>query len=287
MKKVVLLAVLAALVVAAASPGAPIVLQASKDNPLASGGGGVTNKGLGGLAYTEAAETLLLQFDFSGVVLGPNQIVESASLELFSGHVGGYKYDWQVAARPLRSAWGEGQGVPSDGYGGTGFPWGPVSVGDATHMYREVTAVGVAPAGHPFAGQVIATDGIPWEVPGGTGTNQDAYPQLMINQAVHGPQAGYPPGTSLAVLDLTAEGCSVLEEWITGALPNYGLVLSQAELASGSNWRLAMREFGMTPGTAPCAFAPTLTLNIVTVPEPLTLGLLGVVAALRLRRRVR
>lgn len=139
-------------------------LYSTKDNHLMDAFGGGTNKGLGGMFYWEEADTVLYQWDVSGVTVAATETIHKAEIELFSCDIGPYAWQYQMTAFPMRDAWQEGVGVPTDGYGGKGFPWGPTSAGDATYSWRSVTTVG--PGVAPFDTQTVGTAGVAWEVAG-------------------------------------------------------------------------------------------------------------------------
>lgn len=238
-----------------------VVLPTVKDTQLIEGFDGATNKGYGGNIYWGPNDTVLMQWDLSGITIPEGEVIQSATLELFSAHVGGYGWNWNVTAYPMRDPWQEGIGIPTDGFGGVDFPWGPASIGDAVYAYKQVSATGLGTGS--FATETVATAGVPWGAPGAKDTETDVYPRVMIDQVTEGPTIGYPPGTSLAVLDFTTEGLTVLTDWITGALTNNGMQVGVAELGVSSNWRVATREtqafdISGTPGP----YAPELTINI-------------------------
>ena len=237
-------------------------LYATKDSQLIEGFGGGTNKGLGGMLYWEEADTVLYQWDVSGVTVAANETIHKAEIELFSADVGGYKWHYQMTAFPMRDAWQEGVGVPTDGYGGKGFPWGPTSIGDATFAHKSVTTVG--PGVAPFDTQTVGTAGVAWEVAGALGTTSDCYDRKMMDCLFEGPQASYPEGVSYGLLPFTQEGIAVVAEWIAGSLANHGLVIAHENSQPGdsTNIRPATRERPATPATAPGPLAPRLWITI-------------------------
>ena len=178
----------AALVCASQVLAGTVTVKSSADLPMIAAAPG-SNRGLGGQHYWDNGDTMLLKFDLSG--LSPGMVVKAGTLELFSGHEGPYDFNWQVTAHAMRVDWQEGIGTTDGVYGSIGYPWGPASLGDATFAYRQVTATGSTGWG---SGAIVGIAGIPWEVPGALGTNQDCFPDLLIDQAVPGPYQTSPRG---------------------------------------------------------------------------------------------
>ena len=233
-------------------------LYAAKDSHLMDAFGGGTNKGLGGMFYWEDLDTVLYQWDVSGITIAATETIHKAEIELFSCDIGPYAWQYQMTAFPMRDPWQEGVGVPTDGYGGKGFPWGPTSVGDATYTWKSVTAVG--PGVAPFDTQTVGTAGVAWEVAGALGTTSDCYDRKMMDYHFTGVQGPYPEGVSYGLLPFTGEGLTVVADWIDGSLDNNGLVLAHenTDPAVYCNLRPASRERQTVAGTSP----PTLWITI-------------------------
>jgi hypothetical protein len=143
MKKALVIAVALLFVASANLSAREVTLDADRDSQLMSAGcNGNSNKGNGGKFYydvsgngTESGDTVLLSWDLSGVSLAAGEYVASGQLELFCAG-GTSNYDFNVKCYPMSKTWGEGVGVPPDGFGGEGYPWGPCSVGDSCHNYQ-------------------------------------------------------------------------------------------------------------------------------------------------------
>jgi hypothetical protein len=220
----------------------------------------------------------LLKFDLGSVVVPPGQLIVAATLQLKTASSSPYNFNMDVVAYPLTADWQEGVGN-SGATGGTGFPWGPASVGDAVYNYEQVTDVDSGAA--PFDTTLVATAGVPWGASGGRGIGTDVLNRLMIDETWVRPQAAHPQGTPFAPLTLTAVGLDVLNEWQQGTLDNHGFnIWSAQDNGSGSSARTGSRELA--------GAEPELILTI-DVPEPATMGLaaLGMAALAALRRRRR
>lgn len=234
-----------------------VVLEPIKDSGMyglvASGN---SNRGAGGRFDVRADDptevnSVLMQFDLSGV-LSPGEHIESATLELFSvREEAGLTWDLEMKAYPLLDLWVEGIGT-TDGIGGsTDYPWGPASVGDAVYSYKQVSTVAPDPG---FGNYDVATGGVAWTVGGARGVGTDVSSELIIDQDTTG--TGYAVGTSLCVLDFTAAGVTVLNEWAIGTRNNYGFSLFPGAGGVGY-WGVGTKEYSNS------SCHPKLTLSIV------------------------
>ncbi len=212
-----------------------VVLEPGKDGPLygASTSDGNSNRGLGGrfdLNGTDATsvDSVLMQFDMSSV-LGSRERIVSATLDLYPTKGSSSGYDIDLRAYPLLVDWVEGTGTNGGLVGSVDWPWGPTQVGDTVFNYREVTATGTDSS---FGGQVVATNGIPWTVPGARGIGTDVSNDLMISQNIAG--AGYIYGQKLCSLTFTQAGVHVLNQWARNARANYGFSLFPLNGATGA-----------------------------------------------------
>jgi len=249
-----------------------VTLDADRDSELCNTD---SNKGLGGKYYCPA--NVLMSWDLSGVTLGPGEYVASGKLTLFNSTGGPSNYNYDVVAYPLVKTWGEGIGIPVDGYGGEGWPWGPVSVGDSTYTYQIVSQV-VADPNYQF----VASAGTPWAGLGATGAaDSDQTRPLVQSNLAGGPVSG--AGASLGSLPLTAAGCGVVEDWINLGLANNGVVMIFTDLG-GSVLHLGTRE---TAGAPPGPGVAAAELELTIVPEPASMLLLlgGIAAVVRRRKR--
>ena len=254
-----------------------VALNAVKDSGMyGAAAGGNSNRGDGGRwdINVTGDDGGLLQFDFSGVTLAAGESISAVTLECFSASGGPSTFDWTLVAYPLVDPWVEGDGTTGGTSGSTGYPWGPATEGDAVYNYKVVSAV-AANAG--FGGYDTATAGTAWNTPGGRGIGSDVLDRKMMDWAMSGSQYWSPP-TSYGVMDFTAGGVAVVDEWVAGTLDNNGFSIWAAD--GTGEWRAASRE-NVTGGVA--------VLELTIVPEPATMGLLGLgtlgLAALRRRRR--
>ena len=277
MKRAIILAVVALLAASGSLTAATVTLDADRDSQLMNAGcGGNSNKGYGGKYYysvpmaAESGDTVLLSWDLSGVTLAPGEYVASGTLTLFCAG-GASNYDLQVDCYPLVKTWGEGTGVPTDGFGGSGYPWGPCQVDDSCQNYQVVQTTQVT----GDAWVELATGGIAWHAPGAKGDNDSDKTRQIIDSSIAG-SAISGLGDSLGSMPLTAAGCGVVEDWINGGLTNNGLVMIFTGIRDPSSvMHLGTRETGCVDITqCPSAAAAELTLEIV--PEPASLLLLGI-----------
>jgi len=250
-----------------------ITLDADRDSELCNTD---SNKGLGGKFYCPV--NVLMSWDLSGVALAPGEYVASGKLTLFHGAGGPSTYSYDVVAYPLVKTWGEGIGIPPDGYGGGGWPWGPVSLGDSTYTYQIVQQV-VADPNYQF----VASGGVPWAGLGATGAADSDQSRPLVQSNLAGAGVGG-AGASLGSLPLTAAGCGVVEDWITGGLANNGVVMILTDVRPGSVLHMGTRETaGAPPG--PGVAAAELELDIVPEPASMLLLLGGIAAIVRRRKR--
>ena len=250
-----------------------ITLDASRDSELCSND---SNKGLGGKFYCPV--NVLIGWDLSGVSLDPGEYVASGKVTLFHTDGGPSTYSYDVVAYPLVKTWVEGIGIPPGGYGTGGYPWGPVSVGDATYTYQIVTAV-VPDASFG----ALPSAGIAWAGLGATGAADSDQTRALVNSNLAGAGVGG-LGSSLGSMPLTADGCDVVEDWINGGLANNGVVMVLTDVRPGIVVHMGTRETGGAP-PGPGVAAPELELEIL--PEPASLALLGLGGLAMLRRRKR
>ncbi len=240
-----------------------VVLGPKKDGPMygASTSNGNSNRGLGGRfdlngTNPTSVDSVLMQFDLTDVVGSSEQIV-GATLDLYPPKTAGTaSYNIELRAYPLLVNWVEGSGTNNGVIGSTDWPWGPAQIGDTVYNYREVTATGTDSS---FGGYVVATAGVPWDVPGARGIGTDVSDDLMISQNLSG--TGYFLGQKLCSLDFTAAGVRVLNQWATGARANYGLSLFPLNGAVGSVC-VATREYPTI------AYHPQLVLSIAPADLP-------------------
>ena len=230
-----------------------VELSVTKDSHMILAFGGGTNKGNGGMFYFEDDDTALYQWDVSGVVVPDGKEIRGASIELYSCDMGPYHWDYRIRCYPMRAPWQEGVGIPNDGYGGKGWPWGPTSVGDATYNWSSVATVGLGV--DPFHLYTVGLTGTPWETPGGLGTTSDCYPRLMSDAYTEGAQGSYPEGVSYGLWPMTDEGLLVIQEWMANTLDNNGLVLQHVNTANqpeGDDWcNIRPCALERAPATAP------------------------------------
>jgi len=252
-----------------------VTLTASKDSGLyKAAASGNSNRGDDGrFDIGVGSDSALLQFDLSGVSLAVGESIASATLTISSASAGPFNYNFaNLEAFPMVAPWQEGVGN-SGSTGGTGFPWGPASVGDAVFNYKTVATVGVGAA--PFNTTTVATGGTAWNVAGALGLGTDILNRKIIDEATSG--TGNAVGQVLVEAPLTADGLNVLGEWIAGTLDNNGFnLLVQTGNGTGS-WRAASSEFPTV--------AARPELEILIVPEPISLSLLAVCGLGLLRRR--
>ena len=263
---------------------APITLDASRDALLQAGNPG-SNDGNGGKCYIGAAQgvtsadTVVMGWDFTGITLGPGEYVQSASLKFYSSGSGS-NFTWDLGLYPLKKTWQEGIGAPSGGYGSTNYPWGPASVGDATATYQVVTET-VADATGWIA---LATAGTAWDGLGASGdADSDKTKPMTTGQWIGDLVSIQMPLGN--VVPLSADGLLVIEDWITGALDNNGVVMIVTGARAAGAMHLATREY-MSGGNAPGPYAAELTFEIVPEPASMVLlGLGGLGVLIRRRRR--
>ena len=254
-----------------------VTLTATKDSGLyQAAAGGNSNRGDDGrFDVIPGSDSALLQFDLSGLSLAAGEVIGSATLSIFSASSKPFQYDFaNLEAYPMAAPWQEGVGN-SGSTGGTGFPWGPASVGDAVFNYKTVTAVGAGAA--PFDTTLVATAGTSWAVTGALGLGTDMVNRKIIDVATSGSISAV--GAVLVEAPFTADGLNVLTEWSEATLDNNGLHLLVPAGSTSGGWRAASSEFPTA------AYRPEL--EILVVPEPVSFSLLalGGLALIRRRRR--
>lgn len=222
MKVAILTGVALLMVCCMAVPGQAAVRQAEvnpvSDLGLYGGGSTYSNRGSGGRMDVGPVDSSLMKFDITPL-LAPDECVLSATLQFYTARQG-YVFDQHVVAYPLAVSWQEGVGN-AGAVGDLGFPWGPASIGDAVHAYKEVTAVG--PGTDSFAGILVAAAGVPWNTPGARGVGTDVLDRLMLDADWAKTVSGEATGSPLAPLALTAEGAAVIRGWCSGAIENHGM----------------------------------------------------------------
>ena len=276
MKKVTVVGLVLLFVAANGAMARVITLDASRDSILMSTD---SNKGNHGNNYTDSGGSrILMGWDLSGVSLAAGEYVASGTVRLYSSS-GGSNYNFDVDCYPLVKTWVEGVGTDGS-YGGTGWPWGPVSIGDATWTYQIVNSR-VADANYTY----VADGGTAWAGAGASGTtgaSKDCDGARQMVDALLSGSAG--DGDVAGNLPLTAAGCAVAEDWIDGDLTNNGLVMVLTYTEGNSVIHVGTRERGCaSAANAPGAYAPELELEIL--PEPGCLALLGLGAIGLLRRK--
>ncbi len=277
-------AIVAALVLLFAASGSlmarDVTVDSSKDLWLCAQGSGDANAGTNGKLIYEAGAGdgyVAVAWDLSGITLALGEYVASATIQ-FYGAGGPSNCSYHLGIYPLKKTWVEGTG--SSGFGGTGYPWGPTSVGDACKNYQVVTTTTVATGGWI----TLATGGTAWQVAGAQGAN-DAYRDKAMTTGTW-TASGINDKAAYTDIPLTATGCDVVEDWIDGGLTNYGLVIDFTDVRSGGSvCHLASREYGTDAANLPGAYAPELIIEIL--PEPGCMALLGLGTVVLFRRRKR
>jgi hypothetical protein len=258
-----------------------IVLKSVNDAGLyAAAADGNSNRGDDGrMDFNTTGDGLLVQFDLAGV-LGPGESISGATLELFAARSSN-DHDFQLVGYPLAAAWGEGVGN-SGISGGTGFPWGPASVGDAVYNYKEVTDVGAGTA--PFDATDVATGGVAWNTPGGQGIGTDVVDSILFDVAIAGGGAS-DEGAPYTPIEFNASGIGVLNDMAEGLLTNNGfnLFTTGGDVDGGNGWRVATRELAARRGTD--ALAPTLTMTVVPEPSSISLVFFGIMGLFRIIKK--
>jgi hypothetical protein len=190
-----------------------VVLTPTADAGLYGGGGyggsDCSNRGTGGRFDIGMTQGALLEFDVAAP-LAADEMIVGAALQLNDLGMGP-GYSLTVVGYPLAAEWQEGIGNAGT-VGDTGYPWGPASIGDAVWLYQQVTTVGLGIGA--FASQIVATDGVPWNTPGGRGIGTDLVDRRLFS-------VSWPGGATPLVF--TSGGAAVLRAWSTGALGNHGL----------------------------------------------------------------
>ncbi len=223
--------------VAAVRTAGSLTLMPIADNGLYGAGSDYSNRGTGGRFDVGLTQDGLMRFDLAGKLV-PGEMITGATLRLYSAR-GGYDFSLHVMAYPLADAWQEGIGNAGT-VGDTGFPWGPASIGDAVFAFKETTAVGLGTAS--FASTIVATDGIPWNAPGGRGIGSDVVDRQLFELDWAGSVSGGDPiGKAMPEIVLPPDGVDVVRAWSTGAMANNGLNLWAS---AGSGYAaLSTREF--------------------------------------------
>jgi chitodextrinase len=219
-----------------------LMLTPIADLGLYGAGSDYSNRGTGGRFDIGLTQDGLLQFDLAGRI-EEDEMITGATLQLYTARQG-YSFNLHVVGYPLAAAWQEGIGNAGT-VGDLGFPWGPVSIGDAVFAYKQTTAVGLGSGS--FATVIVATDGIPWNTPGGRGIGSDVVNRGLLDldwARTVGPTDAL--GSPMPPIALTPDGVAVVRGWSTGTISNHGMNMWAT---SGTGYAaLTTREYsGMKP----------------------------------------
>jgi hypothetical protein len=256
------------LTVAARLSAAPTALSPVQWNMIQNGSFTANSDGTGYHSFSGGGKESLLQFDFSSIPAGAT--ITAATLTMYTGRSSASSPE-PIFIYRLTSTWGMGtSGVgqtdngSSNGGGGTGYT---VTNNDATWFDRFYNAA--APGSSST-----------WTTAGGDYVTGDSA-SAMVPVVSSGPALTTWSGAGLV---------SDVQNWLMGANVNDGWILN--DFASTADFGPSGHTFGTDAGhrfimpanSLNSTNGPLLTLTF-TVPEPASLGLVGLGAMFIRRRR--